>query len=91
MRRKKVLFVSEAPWYSTGYSVYTTQVLQRLVQCPHLECAQLAIYTDNDDPNISKFPWKIYGNKPDKTHPNYSVYQANPTTLQELAQNQELS
>jgi glycosyltransferase involved in cell wall biosynthesis len=79
MRRKKVLFVSEAPWYSTGYSVYTNQVLQRLVHYPHLEFAQLAIYTDDHDPNIGKFPWKIYGNKPDKTHPNYSVYQSNPT------------
>ena len=79
MTTKKVLFVSEAPWYSTGYSVYTNQVLQRIVGYPGIEFAQLAIYASDDDPNISKYPWKIYGNKPNKSHPNIQAYNTNPT------------
>lgn len=78
MRKKKVLFVSEAPWYTTGYSVYTNQVMKRLVKEANIEIAQLAIYADNKDPNIKNFPWKIYGNKPDKSNPFYQAYHSNP-------------
>ena len=79
MRPKRVLFVSEAPWYSTGYSVYTNQVLQRLVKNSNIEYAQLAVYASNNDPNIKAFPWKIYGNKPDKSHPNHNIYNISPS------------
>lgn len=79
MRNKKVLFVSEAPWYSTGYSVYTNQVLQRIVGCPGIEFAQLAIYASDEEVAQHNYPWKIYGNKPYKSHPNYQIYQSNPT------------
>ena len=46
MRNKKVLFVSEASWMSTGYSVYTKEVLSRLNQIDGLEVAELACYAD---------------------------------------------
>ena len=74
MRKKRVLFVSEAPWFSTGYSVYTKEVLARLCNLPHLEVAQLGVYASASDPEINKFPWKVYPNKPDKSHPNYETY-----------------
>jgi glycosyltransferase involved in cell wall biosynthesis len=77
-RKTKVLFVSEAPWYTTGYSVYTTEVLKRLVQQPNIEVAQLGIYAGANDPNLKQYPWKIYPNKPEKNHPNYAAYN-NPT------------
>lgn len=76
--KKRILFVSESPWFSTGYSVYTTELLSRLVHKSDVEIAQLAIYASQNDPNIKKYPWKIYGNKPDKNHPNYAAYK-NPT------------
>lgn len=79
MQAKRVLFVSEAPWFSTGYSVYTNQVLSRLVQNKDIEYAQLAVYASPSDPQIKNFPWKIYGNKPDRSHPQFNIYNASPT------------
>lgn len=77
-RKTKVLFVSEAPWYSTGYSVYTSEVMNRLAREPNFEIAQLGVYVGKNDPQINKYPWKIYPNKPEKDHPNYKAY-TNPT------------
>jgi len=77
--KKKVLFLSEAPWYSTGYSVYGNQVLKRLVQNPSLDVAQIAVYASSDDPHVKDFPWKIYGNKPSSNHPQYKTYQVSPS------------
>lgn len=77
-RKTKVLFVSESPWFTTGYSVYTTEVLNRLSQQPHLEVAQLGVYAGANDPQLNQYPWKIYPNKPDKDHPNFAAYK-NPT------------
>ena len=79
MRNKKILFVSEAPWFSTGYSVYSNQVLKRLSQESNLDVAQLAVYAEKGDPQINNFPWKIYWNKPPKTDPNYDRYKNNPS------------
>ena len=76
---KKILFVSEAPWFSTGYSVYTNQVLRRLVGHPNLEFAQLAVYAESSDKEIANFPWKIYANKPNNSHPDIQNYQTNAT------------
>ena len=44
MRKKKVLFVSEASWKNTGYAVYTREVLSRLNQIYEIEVAELACY-----------------------------------------------
>lgn len=79
MRNKKILFVSEAPWCSTGYSVYTNQVLKRLCNNNNLDIAQLGIYVEENDPNIKNFPWKIYWNKPKKSNSLYSRYQQSPS------------
>ena len=76
---KKILFVSEAPWFSTGYSVYTSQVLKRLVQYPGLEFAQLAVYAGKADRELTNYPWKIYANKPEESHPNIQTYKTSPT------------
>jgi len=79
MRNKKILFVSEAPWYSTGYSVYTTQVLKRLYKENNLEIAQLGIYVEENDPKINQYPWKIYWNKPSQSNKHYNKYKSSPS------------
>tara|TARA_Y100000592_G_scaffold16053_1_gene23663 strand:- start:3705 stop:5369 length:1665 start_codon:yes stop_codon:yes gene_type:complete len=79
MRNKKVLFVSEASWMSTGYSVYTKEVLSRLNQIDGLEVAELACYADALDENGKKTPWKCYPNKPLKSDPAYDSYSQNPS------------
>lgn len=77
MRKTKILFVSEASWLSTGYSVYTKEVLSRLNQIDTFEVAELSCYVDHDDPNIQKSPWKVYPNKPRPEDPGYSTYKSN--------------
>lgn len=79
MRKKKILFCSEASWLSTGYSVYTKEVMSRLNQIDDFQIAELACYASSDDPNINKAGWKIYPNKPQKTDPSYQSYKQNPT------------
>ena len=78
MRKKKILFVSEASWLSTGYSVYTKEVLSRLSQIEEFEVAELACYVDPNDPNVEKTPWKVYANKPRTDNPSYPIYKNNP-------------
>lgn len=79
MRKKKILFCSEASWLSTGYSVYTKEIMSRLNQIEEFDIAELACYCDPDDPNIATTPWKVYPNKPKKNDPSYASYKNNPT------------
>lgn len=78
MNKKKVLFCSEASWLSTGYSVYTKEVLSRLSKVDSIEVAELACYADQNNPNIATTPWKVYPNKPLKDDPTFSSYSQNP-------------
>jgi len=76
-RNKRVLFCSEASWLSTGYAVYTKEVLSRLNQVKGLEVAELACYADAHNPNISSVPWKVYPNKPLSDDPLFQSYNGN--------------
>lgn len=76
---KKVLFCSEASWYSTGYSVYTKEVLSRLNQVDQIEVAELACYASKEDSKISSVPWKVYPNKPPSNDPSLSLYNSHPS------------
>ena len=78
-RNKKVLFCSEASWLSTGYSVYTRQVLSRLHKVDGIEVAELACYIDQNDPNIALTPWRVYANKPLPGDPTLDAYSGNPS------------
>lgn len=64
MRKRKVLFVSEASFHPTGYSVYTKEVLSRLHKHPELEVAELACYAGPEMEEVKQTPWKIYPNVP---------------------------
>jgi glycosyltransferase involved in cell wall biosynthesis len=76
-RDKRVLFCSEASWLGTGYSVYTREVLSRLNRVDGLEVAELACYTDANNPNIQSTPWKVYPNKPLSSDPLFAAYSGN--------------
>ncbi len=76
-RKKRVLFCSEASWLSTGYSVYTKEVLTRLNKIEDLEVAELACYADANNPSIKSVPWKVYPNKPLPTDPLFNAYNSN--------------
>ena len=79
MRKKKVLFVSEASWKNTGYAVYTIEVLSRLNQLDQLEVAELACYGCETDPEAHNRPWKVFPNKPRHDSPDFATYQSNPS------------
>jgi glycosyltransferase involved in cell wall biosynthesis len=65
MRKRKVLFVTEAHFHPTGYGVYTYEVLSRLSKHPQLEVAELACFIGPETSEINAAPWKVYPNVPD--------------------------
>lgn len=69
MRKKRILFVSEFSQLSTGYAVYTCELLKRLHATGKYELAELACYCPTDHPDIKKSAWKIYPNLPDFNNP----------------------
>lgn len=78
MRKKKILFVTEASWLSTGYSVYTKEILSRLNQLDEFEVAELSCYVDRNDSNIKNVPWRVYANKPLPQDELFNLYKGNP-------------
>lgn len=68
MKKKKVLFVTEANFHPTGYSVYTKEVLSRLSKIESLEVAELAAFVSPSDPQIKNVKWKFYANMPDESN-----------------------
>ena len=79
MSKKKVLFCSEASWLSTGYSVYTKEVLSRLKDVETIEVAELACYAAVEDLDGRDIPWKVYPNKPSPNDPALDSYNGNPS------------
>ena len=74
---KKILFVTEFSELSTGYSVYTKNVLSYLSKVPHFEVAELSCYVDRNNQAIKNVPWKVYPNKPLKEDPEFASYSGN--------------
>jgi len=65
MRKKRILFCSEASFLSTGYANYTRRMLEYLHKTNKYELAEMAAYGDRSDPRGLKLPWKYYGVQPD--------------------------
>ena len=65
MRKKRILFVSEASYLSTGYATYSREVLSRLHQSNKYELAEFSIYGQANDPKRKTIPWMNYPNMPD--------------------------
>lgn len=64
MRKRKILFVTEASFHPTGYSVYTKEVLARLSRNPEFEVAELAAFTGPEVEELKNVKWKVYPNIP---------------------------
>ena len=80
MRKKKVLFVTEASFHPTGYSVYTKEVLKRLNKHPNLEVAELACFTGPESPELKNIPWRVYPNVPSHTNEEHmNIYNSSMT------------
>lgn len=61
MRKKRILFCSEATFLNTGYSTYTREILNYLYSTGKYEIAEMASYGERNDPRAANIPWKFYG------------------------------
>lgn len=75
----RVLFCTEATYLSTGYAVFSKEVIRRLYQHPSLEIAELACYCSPEEPRRSLIPWKHYPNLPAAGNEEEKrAYESNP-------------
>ena len=59
--KKKILWVSEASFMNTGFSVQAMECLQRLHATGKYELAELGSYVNDNDPRGLDLPWQFYG------------------------------
>jgi len=79
-RKKRILFVTEASIKSTGYSVYSREILKRIHQSGHFEIAELACFCEPDGEDrkaVNNVPWKVMINKPSEPV-GLAEYKSNP-------------
>lgn len=81
MRKKRILFCSEATFLNTGYATYTREILNYLHGTGKYELAELASYGHRGDPRAAGIPWKFYGvlPPPDASEDEHKRYQSVPT------------
>ena len=80
MRKKRILFCSEATFLNTGYATYTREILNYLHSTGKYELAEMAAYGARNDPRASGIPWKFYGVVPPDNAPEEEKnrYNSNP-------------
>ena len=66
MRKKRILFCSEATFLNTGYATYAREILNYLHSTGKYELAEMAAYGERDDPRAANIPWKYYGVVPNQ-------------------------
>jgi glycosyltransferase involved in cell wall biosynthesis len=66
-QKKRILFVGEASFLSTGFSTYYRELLPRLAATGKYEIAEFGSYARQDDPRVKEFingRWQFYGAMP---------------------------
>lgn len=66
--------VSEASFLSSGFAVYTREILSRLYKTNKYDIAEFACYGLVNDPRDKNIPWKYYANAVREDDPRYSEY-----------------
>jgi glycosyltransferase involved in cell wall biosynthesis len=66
-RKKRVLFLTEAAYLSTGYATYSRNVLSHMQKTGKYDLAEISVYGNADDPRRESIPWKNYPVLPDST------------------------
>ena len=64
MRKKRILFCSEATFLNTGYATYTREILNYLHSTGKYEIAEMSSYGQRNDPRAKDIPWGYYGIAP---------------------------
>jgi len=76
-RKKRVLFVTEASYLSTGYATYTKQVMSRLHSSGKYDLAELSSYGEVNDKRRGSIKWRNYPNMPDRSNEEHrKVYES---------------
>jgi glycosyltransferase involved in cell wall biosynthesis len=80
MRKKRILFCSEATFLNTGYATYTREIMKYLHSTGKYHLAELASYASPEDQRHHGIPWDFY---PAAISPNDSeqikkAYQSTP-------------
>jgi glycosyltransferase involved in cell wall biosynthesis len=80
MRKKRILFCSEATFLNTGYATYTREILNYLHNTGKYELAEMAAYGIRNDPKAKDIPWRFYGVVPPEnaSEEEKNRYNANP-------------
>lgn len=68
MRKKRILFCTEATFLNTGYSSYTREVMTYLQGTGKYELAELSAYGQRNDPRGYLLPWKYFGVQPNRDY-----------------------
>lgn len=85
MRKKRILFCSEATFLNTGYATYTREILNYLHSTGKYEIAEMSSYGQKNDPRAANIPWKYYGVSPNtdcepkSSKEEIDAYNSNPT------------
>ena len=66
MRKKRILFCSEATFLNTGYATYTREILNYLHSTGKYELAEMSSYGERNDARAANIPWKYYGVVPNQ-------------------------
>lgn len=68
--KKKILWVNEASFTSTGYATYGLEVLKRLHASHMYEIMELACYAPHGDSRAKGLPWKYISAMPNPSNPH---------------------
>lgn len=85
MRKKRILFCSEATFLNTGYATYTREILNYLHGTGKYEIAEMASYGQKNDPRAANIPWTYYGVAPNTdcepkaSEEELNAYNSSPT------------
>lgn len=68
--------VSEASFLSSGFSIYTKEILSRLYNTNKYDIAEFASYGTVNDPRDKEIPWRYYANAVKDDDPRFKEYQS---------------
>lgn len=64
LQKRKILFVGEASWASTGYGSYYNNLIKRVFATNKYRIAEFASFAIPGDPRDSDVKWRLYCNEP---------------------------
>jgi glycosyltransferase involved in cell wall biosynthesis len=63
--KKRILWITEASFLNTGFSVLSLEILMRLHKTGKYDIAELGSYAKTSDPRAAHVPWEFFGGIPE--------------------------